>query len=312
MSGSSEAGSFYDTDGVKNATSFAIHASDSRAQNMHHPSQAPGPAPGRRAPLTPAQRAQVADNLNIARWAVRNYIPTLRPGGPDFDDAVSVAFLGLVEAARRYDPGRASFMRYALYWCRAGLRRWWAARHRRGLRQVGRAARVVSLDRDLGGRRIAAGLRAPAADPGDRHDTEVVLRALSDLPNRHREAVDLTLLQGLTLAQAGRHLGVSGERVRQVREQAVRLVRERCGLARGGPVGEGQTIAGPDVARGTVTTADSAAEPAAAKRKGGSFARPDGYDPARALRQCRAANGASGTGATGQGSRLAPRSDRSG
>jgi RNA polymerase sigma factor (sigma-70 family) len=191
--------------------------------------QARPPAPASRSPLTPAQRARVAENLNIARWAVRNFYPALRPDEPDFDDAVSIASLGLIEAARRYDPGRSSFMTYALFWCRNGLRRWWATRRRKGFRQAVPGVRVVSLNRDLGGRTIAASLRAPVIDLGGRHDTEVVMRALAELPGRHREVVDLTLLQGLTLEEAGRRLGVSGERVRQVRQRAVGAIRERCG-----------------------------------------------------------------------------------
>jgi RNA polymerase sigma factor (sigma-70 family) len=215
---------------------------------MRAPLQTPGLVPGCQSPLTLTQRALVADNLKVARWAVRRYYPTLRSGGPDFDDAVAVASLGLVEAARRYDPGRSSFMTYALYWCRDGLRRWWAARHRRGLRSAGRAARVVSLDREVGGRSISASLRAPCVSLTDRHDAEVVFRALADLPARQRAAVDLTLLQGLTLIQAGRRLGVSGERVRQVREKAVSVLRARCGATSGHPGG-----AGPDNHRSAST-----------------------------------------------------------
>jgi RNA polymerase sigma factor (sigma-70 family) len=186
---------------------------------LTHPADPRAPA----RPLTATQRAQVAENVNLARWAVRRCYPDVRPGGPDYEDAVGVASLGLVHAARRFDPARSAFGTYAFLWCRAYLNRWWQDRARGGLRQADGSARISRLDSD-DRRPFRDSLPAPVTDPDALLDVEAVLAGLSP---KARATLTLTFLEGRSLAEAGRELGLTGERVRQIRRRVVGLLRAR-------------------------------------------------------------------------------------
>jgi RNA polymerase sigma factor (sigma-70 family) len=55
---------------------------------------------------------------------------------------------------------------------------------------------------------------------------EALRTAMASLPQRQRAIVQWTIVEGMTLEMVGQHLGVTKERVRQIREQALRRLRE--------------------------------------------------------------------------------------
>jgi len=61
---------------------------------------------------------------------------------------------------------------------------------------------------------------------------EALRTAMAELPQRQRSIVQWTLLDGMTLEAVGEHLGVTKERVRQIREQAMRKLREHPAVRR--------------------------------------------------------------------------------
>src|SRR4051794_34725974 len=101
---------------------------------------------------TPADRAALVEShQRFAVWVVRTFYPRLR--GPDREDAVAAAYLGLVLAAERFDPTRGSeFRHYAIDWCRQCVSRQRAADRRRGMRRVPAdgPGKVASLDAPAG------------------------------------------------------------------------------------------------------------------------------------------------------------------
>lgn len=182
----------------------------------------------------------VVENLALAGWVVKGMYKGWIARRLSWDDAVSAATLGLVEAARRYDPERGTrFATFAVWYCRSRVQDAAAAggvvsvpRIDRGARRreetATRAALATARHRPL-----AADWEEsmPHADASAVRDAEAAAHAaarvgplLRRLDARSREVV-LARLSGETLADVGRRLGVTRERVRQIQAKAMRRLR---------------------------------------------------------------------------------------
>lgn len=191
--------------------------------------------------LTPAQAAaELAAWDAFARRIARKWHD--RNPGVDLDDLTGEARLGFVEAAARFDPSRGfAFGTYAGWYGENRAREFCRRELGRGMRtpnpggQVGIdwfvAPPVASLSAPDGDGRLWAG-QLPGRPEGEpRADLDDWwAAALADLPERWRAVVLLRVRGGLDLAEIGRRLGVSRERVRQMFENALGLLRETPGL----------------------------------------------------------------------------------
>lgn len=160
--------------------------------------------------------------------------------GVPLSDLVNEGNVGLIRAAERFDGTKGvRFISYAVFWIRQAILQ---AIDRAVPRPLdGAALRWVSLDAPLGeesGGRLADVVATAAEDPGaliERHALrDAVDSSLTCLPSR--EARVLRLYFGLdgdapaTLEKIGSELGVSRERVRQIKDRA--LARLRAGARR--------------------------------------------------------------------------------
>lgn len=160
--------------------------------------------------------------------------------GVPLSDLVNEGNVGLIRAAERFDGTKGvRFISYAVFWIRQAILQ---AIDRAVPRPLdGAALRWVSLDAPLGeesGGRLADVVATAAEDPGalsERHALrDAVDSSLTCLPSR--EARVLRLYFGLdgdapaTLDKIGSELGVSRERVRQIKDRA--LARLRAGSRR--------------------------------------------------------------------------------
>lgn len=170
--------------------------------------------------LTGDRQDLVVANLGLAHWCVRRFVPWLAVHGPDYEDATGAAFLGLVKAAHRFDPGgEAAFTTFAVRAC------WWqitAWRRDHSSRSIGGDARPRP---EKPGAPVREALAAGVAERGIGVDPVAVRAAVEKLPPRLREAVRLLFWENLTLREAGARLGVCAERARQLRAQAVEQLR---------------------------------------------------------------------------------------
>lgn len=202
-----------------------------------------------------ALEALVTANLRFVVAVAKGY----RGRGLPLEDLVNEGNLGLLRAAARFDEERGvRFVSYAAWWIRqailAALDRAAAApagpgrggRHARG-RSPGRHPRPrrrrevapVSLESTAGpspgGRALAERLPDDGAEPPDAPLERTALRhtleaGLAFLPER--EARVLRLFYGLdggggrSLGRIGREMGVSRERVRQIKARGLARLRE--------------------------------------------------------------------------------------
>jgi RNA polymerase primary sigma factor len=185
-----------------------------------------------------ARHRLVSANLRFVVSVARRY----RHSGVPLADLVNEGNLGLLRAAERFDETHGvRFVSYAIWWIRQGMRQ---AIARDAELNGDLAVRRLSLDEPLGGETTAA-LQELVPDDRSEAPEERVLRAgmrhavdssLTDLPER--EQLVLRLYYGLdgappsTLEEVGEHLGVTRERVRQIKERA--LSRMRAGAGRHG------------------------------------------------------------------------------
>lgn len=178
-------------------------------------------APVEYPPLTPDQQELVANNVALVPWAAKKYFPLLSP--QESEEAQGHAFIGLCIAAGKFRPERGKFGTYAVWWVRQGFQRWWEHDRRRADREALRIdwEWLDDENRDRGD------FLADDADPW--HDWECrdfLDGVLRFLPARDRDILRMRHLDGMTLDETGRKLGVCKERIRQLEKLALARARE--------------------------------------------------------------------------------------
>jgi RNA polymerase sigma factor (sigma-70 family) len=177
-----------------------------------------------------------------------------RSGG-DADELRSQAYLGILEALKRYEPERnLRFLTYAVHWMRAFMTHW-LVRSKSVIRPPSKAihrgrwsASDASLDvpRGDGDETWLNGLSSESAGPEEaflggekgREDSRKAAIFLRCLDERERRIVRLRIMaeseDAPTLAEVGAEgMGISRERVRQLEERALRKMRAIRGAVRG-------------------------------------------------------------------------------
>lgn len=199
----------------------------------------------------------IARNVGLAFGLVRNQLSfyhAVRRYG--LDDAEGIALLKLTHAADWFDPAREfAFSTYACHAMRRevliealrqpGVVRLPTDPERAAIRPAtagdvarARAARTVGVwggGADGGAWDLDPGDGGAAAEQVERRvdDAECLSRLaplLASLPSRTRAAVEGRYMHGRRLADIGRDIGVSKERVRQLAQQGLRLLRVWAGV----------------------------------------------------------------------------------
>ncbi|VTS00519.1 sigma-70 family RNA polymerase sigma factor [Tuwongella immobilis] len=171
------------------------------------------------------QRLLVEEHVPFALRVVRHAAKKIghRTNQNHFDELVSEAHLALILAAKRFDPARGVlFSTYASIWIRSFIRRY-----------------LVTLPKDTG---YGATL-LPSDDCRDDFTAQIPDKAapkswgeeewrkvLRVLPDKQKLVVEMLFRSGLNLEQAGAKLGISRERVRQLKEKALDRIFHRADI----------------------------------------------------------------------------------
>jgi RNA polymerase sigma-B factor len=197
-------------------------------------------------------------------WARHYYAP----GGEPLEDLVQVAYVGLIKAIDRYDPGRGvTFVSFAEPTIRGELRRYfrdatWAIHVPRELQErvrmvdraterlaakLGRSPTVyelasacaIDVHDALAALHAARSARPQPLEPGDgpAHDPGFELveyaasagRAVARLSARDRRVLQLRIADGLSQRQIARAIGVSQMQVSRILARTLTRLREAAG-----------------------------------------------------------------------------------
>lgn len=194
-----------------------------------------------------AREILVVANLDLVKYAIHK----LGYGKGPFEEREAAGILGLMEAAKRYDPlGETRFSTYALFWIRQAADRYslgegayvpaWAFRSdREEIREaVERAQRVLSLDAPLGEESentLGELVPSPYPLPEERAWESVVAERvrealLESLTPRQRQILEkrygLNGDEPALLRDIARELGISHQAVHQTEKLALRKLRE--------------------------------------------------------------------------------------
>jgi RNA polymerase primary sigma factor len=179
---------------------------------------------------------------------VVSYAKRYRGLGVSFIDLIHQGNLGLIEAARRFDPSRnVKFITYAVWWIREAIMHVLADETRafsfppKMFATLHNSTGDVSLSEPIGqdGRELAETVaqdRSPSIDDEmiHRSDLDELAAALLDLDGKERAIVNLRF--GLqddeprTLQEIGDSLHLSRERVRQIEHRAKEKLRHSAKL----------------------------------------------------------------------------------
>jgi RNA polymerase sigma factor (sigma-70 family) len=181
-------------------------------------------------------RYLVQQNRGLAHFAVKQIWHSwrVRAGfAGDFDEAVSVAYMGLIRAAQYFDPAKAKFSTLAVLVIRRMVMS--EAVTRRACIRVpqapaleGRRVHVEHLVEDSP-RYIQREPEQPAMDLSD--EWTPAGKALRHLPEREQHVVSQYYMHDQTLAQIGQEMHLTRERVRQLRDQGMASMRAEMGVA---------------------------------------------------------------------------------
>ncbi len=177
----------------------------------------------------------VGENINYVRAMADRY----RGKGVDFDDLVSEGSLAMIEAARKFDASRGNpFVSYAKPFIEKAMKHAIAVQANGGL--------LVENNRKRGGKHSPVSMDAPVkegskftlldilADPdakqGDENATlkamlEDLKATVATLEERDRQVINAFYGLNharLTMAEIAEDMGLKRERVRQIRDKALR------------------------------------------------------------------------------------------
>ncbi|MER6973542.1 sigma-70 family RNA polymerase sigma factor [Nocardioides sp. NPDC000445] len=160
-------------------------------------------------PLPPPQQEDlVVRHLPVARSLAARYSGR----GIEADDLRQAAHMGLVKAARRYDPAEGEFLSYAVPMAKGEIRHCF--------RELARCVRPHGADDELLE-------QMGEADPGfDRAEARVVVaEAVGDLREADLMILQLRFVDGLSQAEIGERIGATQAQVSRALARILRRMR---------------------------------------------------------------------------------------
>ena len=166
--------------------------------------------------VTPEQRQMVEANVPLAMAGARR----LKTRSLTYEEKLSACALGLFHAARAFDPSKGSFAHYAWLHFRVQVQR-----DIRLLQVVHVAAYAQTLIRH-----DQCDLPSSELGPPEVLDVREELRqlavAIERLPRRIRYIIRQVDIAGQSVRDVALELGLSHERVRQLRHEGLAMLRE--------------------------------------------------------------------------------------
>jgi len=178
--------------------------------------------------LTDAQRELVEANLGLARMAAWKYRESCAKVGIDWDDAVSIACMGLIKGVRHYDPSVSKPGTYLMRGCELAI----LMELRKYRLPCRAAAQTVSIetpihtDSDGNMLTIADTIENPGPALDEACIAAIVMdEAMSNITPRQRDIL-LLMQDGMNQHEIGRILGYSQSYISRLMNACKKQVRE--------------------------------------------------------------------------------------
>lgn len=165
-----------------------------------------------RVPLQRREDDLVVRHLPVARSLAARYAGR----GVEIDDLRQAARMGLVKAARGYDPEQGDFMSYAVAMANGEMRHCF--------REMARGVRTQGLDDDALG---SLAEKIGAADPGfERAEARMLVEeAVEELDEADQEIVRLWFVEDLSQAEIGERVGATQAQISRALARIIRRMR---------------------------------------------------------------------------------------
>lgn len=177
----------------------------------------------------------------LAKWKAKRIMTVLEgcPGrGVEFDDLCQSGYLAMVAAVETYDPTAGSaFSSWFMYHLKTAFAETTGYRTQKGRQEP--LNNSLSLDTPLTDDADSDDLMDVIADPAGqqwresleesmwrKQLQEVVESALSTVPEQYREILRLRYWEDMTLEDIGEQRKVSKERIRQMENKGIRILRQ--------------------------------------------------------------------------------------
>lgn len=169
--------------------------------------------------MTEEKERLIVDNLRLAGYMAQKYKST----GIDFDELVSIGYMGLVKAANSYQPERGKFSTLA---CQTIYRDIMQC-----IRKRKRSIHCLSLDsehinRDGDSYSLLESIGAEDPDIQRLDNTGLYEDMMHSLNRKERIAIELVVVYGEKQRTAAEKMGVSQEYVSRLRSKGLRKMRE--------------------------------------------------------------------------------------
>ena len=139
--------------------------------------------------------------------------------GVPFDDLVQEGLIGVLEARKRFDPDKgAKFTTYASYWVRKRILQYLDTEIKYRSNNVELNEDILSADEST---------QPPLAAAEQDAQAEEKLDLPSDMPEQEQAVLRMLYEQHRSLSQIAADMGLRREKVRQLKQKAMRRLRHK-------------------------------------------------------------------------------------
>lgn len=177
--------------------------------------------------------------VNLVKWKAKRVMTYLELLGDskrvEFDDLVQSGYFALVAALKTYKPECCSFSTWLMYYLQSAFADTAGYRTNQGREQN----RADSLDRPLTNdensspmgdfipdHTAAAALESIEEREYQKQLHEALEAALAAIPTKYGQVLQLRYLENQSLSEAGTAIGISAERVRQMENKGLKILRQ--------------------------------------------------------------------------------------